>query len=156
MAQIGTIRIETGAGPVDVPVFEQGDSGSTVIEAWRVETPSGVGFVPLAPTADATNDFLRVETGQGTYGLHDSAQTAVQATVDTTLNSGTATIWFYEDTNQDGTADNVEEVSLSNGSNTYTLNSFSGGTGNDYWWYVSAEPSSETSRVEINSVDISA
>lgn len=57
-----------------------------------------------------------------------------------TLPSGaSATLTVYEDTDQDGTAENQDSASLSDGTTSYIVSGFDGGTGNDYWWDV--EPS---------------
>jgi hypothetical protein len=76
MSQIGTVAIETDAGTVDAPVFQSGDSGSNVLEAWRVETDTGTGFIPLAKPSVSTFSFLRVQTGSGLRAVHDEPAAA--------------------------------------------------------------------------------
>lgn len=102
MAQIGSARVETAGGAVTAPVFELGDSGSGIIEAWRVQTPSGVGFVPLIDPADATHPYHRIETGSGVFALHDAASNIIT--------DGLVHRWQFEgnfndsEGNNDGTA----------------------------------------------------
>jgi len=71
MAQIGTIRLQTqNNGTVDVPVFDTGDSGSSVYEFVRVQTAGGTGFIP----ADASYPYLRVQTqNNGIVAVNDTA-----------------------------------------------------------------------------------
>lgn len=72
--QYGTIRLQTGAGTVSVPVFAAGSSGSSVYEFLRVGTPSGVGYIPLVDPADAAYPYLRIQTqNHGVLAVHDSS-----------------------------------------------------------------------------------
>jgi hypothetical protein len=75
MAQLGTIKVQTDSGIVDVPVFDVGDSGGSTSEALRVQTDSGEGFVPLVDPADASNpqEAIRVQTDSGVKAVTDSA-----------------------------------------------------------------------------------
>jgi hypothetical protein len=73
MAQIGTIRVDTqNNGTVSVPVFDTGDSGSSIYEFVRVQTGSGTGFIPVEDTSDATYPYLRVKSqSHGTVAMTD-------------------------------------------------------------------------------------
>lgn len=63
MGQIGTIRVDTqNNGTVSVPVFDTGDSGSSIYEFVRVETANGTGFIPVEETGSATYPYLRVQS----------------------------------------------------------------------------------------------
>jgi len=75
MAQIGTIRLQTqNNGTVDVPVFDTGDSGSSVYEFVRVQTAGGTGFIPVVDPADANFPYLRVQSqNQGVVAVHNEA-----------------------------------------------------------------------------------
>lgn len=75
MAQIGTIRLQTqNNGTVDVPVFDVGDSGSSVYEFVRVQTAGGTGFIPVVDPADASFPYLRVQSqNQGVVAVHNEA-----------------------------------------------------------------------------------
>ena len=87
-----------------------------------------------------------------------SASTAgsgsVEATVTVTLNGQSADITVYEDTNTDGTADNSQTATLSDGTNTYTLDQLNGGNGNDYWVQFSLSTSDETASPVVQSVTL--
>jgi hypothetical protein len=74
MAQLGTIKLQTDSGIVDVPVFDIGDSGGSTLEALRVQTDSGIGFVPLVDPADAASpqEAIRVQTDSGVKSVTDS------------------------------------------------------------------------------------
>jgi hypothetical protein len=72
MSQIATVRIETKSGVTEVPVFEPGDSNPTVLEAWRIKTETGTGFIPLTDPAQAAFPFLRVQTEQGVFSVTDT------------------------------------------------------------------------------------
>jgi len=65
MAQIGTVKVETPNGPVELPVYELGDSGSNRVEAFRVQTASDVSA--------ADRPYLRVQTGNGVKAFDTSA-----------------------------------------------------------------------------------
>lgn len=76
MAQIGTVEVQTqNNGVVQIPIFETGDSGSNVYEFVRVQTPSGVGFIPLVDPADASFPYIRVQSeNNGVVAVHNEAQ----------------------------------------------------------------------------------
>lgn len=100
MAQIGTIRVDTqNNGTVSVPVFDTGDSGSSIYEFVRVQTGSGTGFIPVEDTSNATYPYLRVQSqSHGTVAMTD--RNSASAIPDT---------WLQDDfgdnklTNRDGT-----------------------------------------------------
>jgi len=73
MGQIGTIRVDTqNNGTVSVPVFDTGDSGSSIYEFVRVQTANGTGFIPVEDTGSATYPFLRVRSqSHGTVAMTD-------------------------------------------------------------------------------------
>lgn len=75
MAQIGTIKVQTqNNGTVSVPIFETGDSDSSVHEFLRVETASGTGFIPLVAPTEASFPYVRVQSqNSGIVAFHDSA-----------------------------------------------------------------------------------
>lgn len=74
--------------------------------------------------------------------------------IDATLNSGSATLIVYEDTNQDGVAENSQTYTVLDGNNSYNVDSLTGGSGNDYWFFLEAIPAGETSRIEINTIEL--
>jgi len=77
VAKIGEIGVDTPSGVVKLPVFDAGDSGSSVYEMVRVETPSGVGFVPMVATGSGTFPYVRVQTAShGVLEAHDQASLA--------------------------------------------------------------------------------
>lgn len=89
MVQIATAKIETqGSGTVTVPVFELGDSGSSVLEIFRLETGSGTGFIPLVDPANSNFPYLRVQSqNQGVVAVHN--EVALTITADVVYNEGT-------------------------------------------------------------------
>lgn len=95
MAQIGTIRLQTqNNGTVDVPVFDTGDSGSSVYEFVRVQTAGGTGFIPVVDPADASYPYLRVQSqNQGIVAVHNKA--SLEAATDTIYFLDGATVWEY-------------------------------------------------------------
>jgi hypothetical protein len=90
---------------------------------------------------------------------------AVETTIDATVPSGTSgDIIFYEDVNanQDGTQvdsngrayNNEQTIALEEGSNTYTLGNFTGGTGNEYWFDTDISNTDREAGLSVNSVQI--
>jgi len=77
MAQIGSINLQTeSSGVVTLPVFELGDSGGNVYEFVRVQTDTGVGFIPFTNINDAAYPYVRVRSeNNGILAVHDSATT---------------------------------------------------------------------------------
>jgi hypothetical protein len=75
MSQIATVQIETKSGVAEVPVFEPGDSKSNVLEAWRIKTETGTGFIPLTDPAQAAYPFFRVQTEQGVFSVTNTVGT---------------------------------------------------------------------------------
>lgn len=131
MAQIGTIQVQTqNSGVVDIPVFDTGDSGSSVYEFVRVQTATGVGFIPVVDPADASFPYLRVQSqNQGIVAVHNEAS----------LTSTTA----FTDTFSDGTyTDGWSVIDGSwSASNNYLENTSSGNSEkierdeNEFGWY---------------------
>jgi len=118
MAQIATITVETAGGPVDLPVYEPGDSGSKRIEAFRVQTASGPGFVPLAAVDEADRPYLRVQTANGVKAVDTSASGIPDSVV---------TQYRFEDDSDTTTAmDSVESNDAVISGPTYTTDSFKG------------------------------
>jgi len=80
MAQIGSVKLSTDGGNIVVPIFELGDSGSNVKEFWRINTSSGVGFLPLADPAEASFPYIRIKTqNYGVLALHNDYILSVTA-----------------------------------------------------------------------------
>lgn len=73
MAQIGSVKVETPSGPIELPVYAIGDSGSNRIESLRVQTASGPGFIPLTDVSAADRPYIRVQTGAGVKAVDTSA-----------------------------------------------------------------------------------
>lgn len=85
MAKIGELGLDTPSGVVKVPVFDTGDSGSSVYEMVRVQTPSGVGFIPFVDPAEATFPEIRIQTeNNGVLAAHDD--TSLVKELDQTFN----------------------------------------------------------------------
>lgn len=84
MGQIGTIRVDTqNNGTVSVPVFDTGDSGSSIYEFVRVQTGSGTGFIPVEDTSNATYPYLRVQSqSHGTVAMTDRNSATPDGIVD--------------------------------------------------------------------------
>lgn len=74
------------------------------------------------------------------------------ASLDTTstLNGGSIVVTIYEDTGSDGIADNIEEVTLTGGTESTQLSNISNTDTNDHWIHVAMEPGSETTRPELS------
>lgn len=70
-----------------------------------------------------------------------------------TLNGGSITITLYEDVDGDGIADNVEEVSVPDGSGSTTLSNIQNES-NDHWMHVEAQPSGVTSETQLSQASI--
>lgn len=71
---------------------------------------------------------------------------SVDLSTTATVPAGTTLdVIVFEDTSQNGEYDNYEVASISDGTNTVTLSTLSGGTGNDYWIQPLATPGSAAS-----------
>ena len=92
MAQIGTVKVETAGGPVELPVYELGDSGSNRVEAFRVQTASGPGFVPLTDVSAADRPYLRVQTANGVKAFDTSASGIPDSVVSRGADDNTASV----------------------------------------------------------------
>lgn len=90
-------------------------------------------------------------------GSADSGTAGVELQTTITLNGNTVQATVYEDTSGDGTADNQEQVTLSDGTNTVSLPSLTGGSSNTYWiqFDLSGDGSS-TPTVDAATVDVTA
>lgn len=155
MAQIGTVKVQTASGPVELPVFETADAGSNVYDMVRVQTGTGVGFVPFVATGDAALPYLRVQTqNNGVLAAHNEATLASAMDATVTLNGGTAVAYVYEDTDNDGLAENSEIVQLSDGTNSYNLGSFELVAGNDYWITLQLDNDVVDDTVEVSSISV--
>ena len=82
MGQIGTIELDTqNSGTVTLPVFDKGDSGSSVYEFIRVDTDSGTGFIPFVNPSESDRPYLRLQTqSHGVLAAH--SESSLQKIVD--------------------------------------------------------------------------
>lgn len=80
----------------------------------------------------------------------------ISLTTSATIPSGdqSITVTIYEDTDQDGTAENSASQSIDTGTNTYTLPGFTGGTGNDYWLDIEPATTAKTDAPVLESAEI--
>lgn len=81
--------------------------------------------------------------------------TDLELTTDATIPSNTSTdVTVYEDTDNDGTAENSATQSIGGGTNTYTLTGFDGSSGNGIWIEASVSNTDVTTTASLNSVDV--
>lgn len=73
MSRIGKIKIQTNnKGVIDLPIFDTSDLGSDVYDMLRVQTASGIGFVPFVDIIDSKHPYLRIQTeNHGVLAAHD-------------------------------------------------------------------------------------
>lgn len=152
MAQKGTIEIKTeNNGVKQIPVFDPGDVTKPIV---RVKTETGEAALNLKNPSNAELDQLRIQTeNNGVLAVSTSTPVST-ATADATLNSQSATLHVFEDTSGDGSADNVETVTVQDGSNTYKLSNITGGTGNTYWIEAELSNTNIEKTPEINSISL--
>ena len=72
MGQLGTVKIQTPNGPVELPVYELSDVDNAM---FRVQTGSGPGAVRLVDPSDADLPQLRMQTGSGVLAPATSLMT---------------------------------------------------------------------------------
>lgn len=125
--KLATLRFDHGSGVWDVPVFPTGTSESGVEEVLRVQTPNGLGFVPILDNSPAFSQLGFQHAGTR-YGLHDS----VNAIPD-------SAIAHYDAT----------ELSLSDGDSVST---WSDQTGNGYDLTAGTAPTYKTGIINGNPV----
>lgn len=63
-------------------------------------------------------------------------------------------VTVYEDTDQDGVAENSTSQSIDDGTNTYVLSGFAGGEGNDYWLTIEPSTSDPTTTPSLTEAGI--
>jgi hypothetical protein len=151
MAKIGEIKIRTGSGTETVPVFSTADVDNPIV---KVHTEGETGALNLVDPTEADVPELKVHTSTyGTLAVSTSISGGLTATATVTTDT-TAKVTVHEDTTGDGVADNVETVTLQDGSNSYSLDSISGGSGNDYWLSVELTNSDIEKTAKIDSVKL--
>lgn len=139
----GTVRVGLGAAS---------DLDANTYQIIKMETASGVGWLPVADPANADHDFVRFQTqSHGVVSLH-SLLGPLAATV--TLNGGSMTATVYEDVTGDGSADNQQTVSFSAGNNNYNLSNLALSAGNDYWVRLEMTPADVTSAIRADVLSI--
>jgi len=74
----------------------------------------------------------------------------VEVEISATLNSGSATITFYEDSSGDGIPDTSVTYTLIDGVETYSLADFAMESGNDVWYDLSLDNGDVTETVKID------
>jgi len=103
MTQIGTIELETqNNGVAQVPVFDAGDSGINVYEMVRVQTDTGVGFIPvIEDSSKSAFPYIRIQTeNYGVCVVHDRES----------LEPKTATTGYYSVSDNDTTTLNPQNI----------------------------------------------
>jgi hypothetical protein len=114
------------------------------------------------PSAGESGRLFYATDGQGVYYDNGSDWLQVSAklyakelTTDVSLNGGSLKVTVFEDTDQDGEAENTEEINLDDGTNTYRLDNFLGGSGNDYWFEVEFSDENIDISATVNKVKLS-
>lgn len=79
--KIGTCRFYDGSSKWDIPVFPEGTSGDGVEEVRPVETPNGVGYVPVAAQANAAYPKIGFQHGGSRLAVHDAAKAIPEGVV---------------------------------------------------------------------------
>jgi len=75
MAKIGELRLSTDSGIQPVPIYEVGDAEAFVYEYLRINTPNGVGFIPVADQSKAAFPYAPIEVDdEQTLALHDDVR----------------------------------------------------------------------------------
>lgn len=69
--KIATLRFEHASGTWDIPVFPTGTSESGVEEVLRIQTPNGLGFVPVVQNGGTRPELAIQHTG-ARHGWHTS------------------------------------------------------------------------------------
>lgn len=109
MSQIGTVKVETEDGTVELPVFELSDVGSNVYDYLRIRTSSGSGFIPLTDIEEAQYPYIRIQTrSQGTVAVHNEASLSIRP------GSGVSR-WTFDNEDTDGSTA-IDTWSNNNGS----------------------------------------
>lgn len=152
MAQIGTIKLSTNTGVKDVPIFDTGDVDNPIV---RIQTDTGTGALNLVDPPNAELDELRFQTETNGVLAVSTSIAEGDMVVTHSLNGQSADIIVYEDTTGNGTADNIEKVSLVSGTSSYTLEQISGGPGNEYWIQVVLENKNIEKTAVIEDIQLS-
>lgn len=132
MAQLGTIKLQTASGPVELPVFDTADAGNGVYDMVRVQTAGGVGFVPFVSTGDAAHPYLRIQTqNNGVLAAHNEASMFTRDLIDGFEDGSWSDNWTQSFNNGN--------ISIKSGSNVISGNysahiSDPAGEANDSWY----------------------
>lgn len=156
MAQIGSIKVNTSTGIKDVPIFETSDVNLPIV---RVHTDQGTGALNLVDPANAELNQIQIQTQNNgklavSTTITSSGTGGIETTVAATLNGQSATLFLYEDTSGNGVADNVDSITVQDGTNTYATSKLSGDTGNDYWIELDLENPNIESTAVIDYVEL--
>ncbi|MFT4892881.1 MAG: hypothetical protein ACI8Z7_000670 [Candidatus Nanohaloarchaea archaeon] len=151
MVQIGTIKLQTTTGSIEVPVFEIADVQN---ESLRVQTEnSGVGALNLVDPSNAELNQVRVQTqSNGVLAVSTTIGTVLET--DTVLNGGNIKLRIHEDTDGDGQPENTETVSLNDGITSQSLSQIKADPENEIWFEVEKETSSVDTTPELQRVRI--
>lgn len=89
-------------------------------------------------------------------GLRNLTVGAVTISIDTTstLNGDTTTITFYEDTDNDGSAENTETFTVSGGSETFGPSNLELAAGNDLWWQLESTDGDSDVTTALSNINV--
>ena len=153
MTKLGEIGLNTPNGIVKLPIYDTSDFSSS--PTVKVQTTSGIGGLNLVDPTNSDATPVKIQTSSGIKAVSKTGpSTGPNATINATLNNQTAQIIIFEDTTGDGTADNTEIISVSDGTTTSNLNNIAGGTGNNYWIQTELTNSNIEKTAEINSIEL--
>jgi hypothetical protein len=161
MAVYLAVSVTLNGGSIDATVFEDTDQDGTAEAQETLTLSRGSDTYTFSTLTGSTGNDYWVKFDLDNAGLEttpvvDSAtldtKLSAELTADVTLNGGTIDATVFEDTDQDGTAENQKTVSLSGGTNTYPLPSLDGDAGSDVWVKFDLDNSGITSTPEVNSV----
>lgn len=72
MARLGSVKLQTEKGAVELPVYDTADVGKKVHDMVRVRTESGVGFIPFTDPSNAAYQHLKLNTeNKGVLAAHN-------------------------------------------------------------------------------------
>jgi len=100
------------------------DSGYTVKDSSLNRSYMDTDYLTHDFTGDGNPEVIAPAADTGTLEIYEIQKSVSGASVEVTV---------HEDSNNDGAAENTDTQNIGDGTNTYTLAGFDGGSGNEYW-----------------------
>lgn len=146
----------SGSGTTNYTLSTLQGNGSEYWPEIDLSTTDGISTAEIdSISIDTSPNLTTIALDEVVAGLDFFLPTgAVTLESNVNLNNQSIDVTIYEDTNQDGTAENTQTISLVDGVDNTVATDLDGGASNDYWLEVSFSSNNAEESPQVNSLQL--